>query len=95
MVNFILRITILPILPILVENLCKTICKTVCKFRAFFRAKLIHPQFFRAKLALSTHFSNVFRHVFPHNFPLFLTNLFHYSTEPITTITKYNIERKI
>ena len=95
MVNFIFKIKITPILPILVENLCKTTCKTVCKFRVFFRVKLSNLQFRRAKLALSTHFSHFFRYVFPHIFSLLPTNLFHYSTEPITTITKYNIERKI
>ena len=75
------------------ENLCKTPCKSRGKTRALFCGnKILHQNLVQ---------NSTFSHTFPclsTNFfttqsPLFLSNLFHYSTDPTITTINNIIER--
>ena len=77
----------------IMENLCKTPCKSRSKTRARFCGnKKVHQNLVQ---------NSIFSHTFPRlstNFftttsPLFLSNLFHYSTDPTITIINNIIER--
>ena len=76
-----------------VENLCKNTFKSLCTFRAKLCAK--NKSFIQC-VQISTfplHFPYFFA-TFPTNIsPLSLTNLFHFSTQPITTTINKYIER--
>ena len=72
-----------------VEIMCKTLWKSPCKFRANFCEKLtthyfpVYKKFYSP--AFPTH-STIF---FTTKSPEILTSLFHYSTTPTITTTKY------
>ena len=80
-------------IPQTVEISCKTSCKTLWKFRVNPREflSLLDPA--RAKLHFPTDFSLLSHHLSHHPAPLFLTYLFHYSTDPTIITTNNFIER--
>ena len=76
-----------------VENLCKSMFKSPCKFHAKLCVKnkiFIHP----VQISIFPPIFPAFFATFPTTIPpLYLTNLFHFSTQPITTTINKFIER--
>ena len=79
--------------PKILENSCKTPCKSTRKTRVNFRVNLFNLQNHVYNLTFSptsTHFPTILLTPFP---PLYLINLFHYSTDSTITTINNLIER--
>ena len=77
----------------ILENLCKTPCKSTRKTCAYFRANLTKAQNPVYKIHFPPAFPSLSTKLHTTISPLYLTNLFHYSTDPTITTINNLIER--
>ena len=77
----------------ILENLCKTKCKSTSKTRVNFCAKFLTFTKNVHNSPFPLTFSNFCTNFFTTFLPLYLTNIFHYSTDPTITTTNNLIER--
>lgn len=74
-----------------VQNMCKKECKTMCKLCVHFCVKSLFVLEPVKNTLKSTSFSHIIHTLFHRKVPSIIINIFHISTEPTTTTTKYNL----